>query len=154
MKVSSFKLLFVLFFGIILFSCNEEKKAYKYSFFNDVDKVVYLSYDDRSRWGDDLNLEIVNNIINIPKLEIKKKLVIENNKFEDLFELLSKDNEEDCSMNKCYEPRDILLFYKKDKLNGFYEFCKECGGNKASKNLDSLPSFCVEKGRLIDGILN
>ncbi len=54
---------------------------------------------------------------------------------------------------KCYNPRDILYFYKNYKLVGFYEFCKECGGSRTSQNLDSLPAFCKEKAFKIEEIL-
>lgn len=135
-----------------LLSCKEEKPKYYFSFFDDVDKVEHVNYEDRAEWDDDLELKIGKNQINIPKSKIKSTKIISKEKFEDLFVLISTEYT-NCSLMKCYDPRDILLFYKKNKLVGYYEFCKECGGNRTSNNLVSLPSFCREKGIDFEEIL-
>lgn len=145
MKVSSLRFCVVLVLSLFLFSCKEEKPNYHFTFFNDIDKVEHITFENS---GYESGIESINDTI--PEI-ISQKIISKDN-FKDLFELLSTEYKE-CGLKKCYVPRDILYFYKKGKKVGYYEFCKECGGNKTSSNLDSLPSFCVEKGKVIDDIL-
>ena len=129
---------FIAILFLSLLSCKEEKPKYKFSFFNDVDKVEHVTFEEnKSPRKIDLKKDT------LPKITSSKIIQAEN--FKDLFELLSKEYDK-CTLMKCYNPRDILYFYKKGEKIGYYEFCKECGGSRTSKNLDSLPSFCREKG--------
>lgn len=137
------------FFTAILFlsliSCKEEKLKYHFSFFDDVDKVEHLTFEENK-----FPREITSKKETLPKILSSRTISSEN--FKDLFELLSEDYD-NCTLMKCYNPRDILYFYKKGKKVGYYEFCKECGGSRTSENLDSLPNFCTEKGIDIEAIL-
>ncbi|WP_298393055.1 hypothetical protein [Flavobacterium sp.] len=126
-------------------SCKDVKPNYKYSFFNDVDKIEHITFEEN-----DFIQKMTSKDATIPKI-ISSKIILKEN-FEVLFELLSKKYD-NCTLMKCYNPRDIFYFYKKGKKVGFYEFCIECGGSRTSKNLDSLPTFCQEKGVDLDEIL-
>lgn len=136
-------LIAILFLGF--FSCKEENPKYKFSFFNEVDKVVNITFEEN-----DFPRKMTSKNDTLPKIISSKS--ISKDSFEDLFELLSEDSD-NCTLMKCYNPRDILYFYKKGKKVGYYEFCKECGGSRTSENLDSLPNFCREKVIDIEAIL-
>jgi hypothetical protein len=136
-------LIAILFLGLI--SCKEEKPKYKFSFFNEVDKVEHITFEEN-----DFPIKMTSKKDTLPKIISSKS--ISKDSFEDLFELLSVDSD-NCTLMKCYNPRDILYFYKKGKKVGCYEFCKECGGSRTSENLDSLPNFCREKVIDIEAIL-
>jgi hypothetical protein len=136
---------FIAILFLSLFSCKEEKPIYKFSFFNDVDKVEHVTFEENK-----FPRKIDSKKDTLPKVLSSRNISMEN--FKDLFELLSKKYDS-CTLMKCYNPRDILYFYKKGEKVGYYEFCKECGGSRTSKNLDSLPSFCREKGIDFDEIL-
>ncbi len=133
----------ILFLGLL--SCKEEKPKYKFSFFNEVDKVEHITFEEN-----DFPRKVTSKNDTLPKIISSKSISKES--FEDLFQLLSEDSD-NCTLMKCYNPRDIFYFYKKGKKVGYYEFCKECGGSRTSKNLDSLPNFCKENGVDIDKIL-
>lgn len=133
----------VLFLTFI--SCKDEKKNYKYSFFNDVDKVEHITFE-QNKISQKITL-ISDTLTKIVSLKIIRK---ENLKY--VFDLLSKEYK-NCTLMKCYDPKDVLYFYKENERIGFYEFCKECGGSRTSENLNNLPSFCKEKGIDLDEIL-
>ena len=61
----------------------------------------------------------------------------------DLEKLLSQYSQVGIGREGAGKGESSNIFYKKNKLVGYYEFCKECGGNRTSKESLS-PSTTVQ----------
>ncbi len=129
---------------MFLFSCNRKENKTS-EFLKRYDKIRLISYaTHRDVYSSQDELKIENDTIRIPNLKFIDNVVLNPHYAERITEvLLSTANE--CVLADCYNPRHLLLFYKKDKLVDFYEFCAECGGSRQSKNIN-FPEFCTDKG--------
>lgn len=134
---------------LILLSCAPKLKKTEI-FINNYDKIILKSYKIKKEpLFFNFELKIENNQLYIPKMEYMDSLELNKNDSKRIIDILFL-NVKDGHMADCYNPRHILLFYKKDKLVSYYEFCAECGGCRKSENLDIRP-ICYEQGKeLID----
>lgn len=145
MKVSSFKFLIVLVCSILLNSCSKLNNEQLESF-NKYDKVRLLSYSEhRKEFEKSDIIKLINDSINIPKVEIIDNVVLNNIERDKILKVLSSKDIENCSYADCYQPRHILLFYKKNKIIDFYEFCCACGGSRQSRGV-KIPDICTQQG--------
>lgn len=133
----------------LVISC-AEKTNKNSEFLKKYDKIRLLSYKNhRDVYTSKYELKIENDTIIIPNVAIVDNVVLDKYYAEKITEVLLS-TEEECIMADCYNPRHILLFYKQNKVADFYEFCAECGGSVASKNI-SFPEICSGKGdRIIE----
>ena len=133
---------FLLMISIISCVKKEDKIS---SFIKRYDKIVLLSYSEhRDIYRNREELKIENDTIIIPKVKFIDNVTLDNKFSRKIVEVLYSKNK-DCSYADCYKPRHIILFYKKNKIVDFYEFCAACGGCRESKNIN-FPEFCSQKG--------
>ncbi len=115
-------------------------------FVSGFDKIKLLSYNNhRDVYSGNYELKIENDTIKNSGVKYIDNVDLDSKYAGKIFRVLFTDKKELCSMADCYNPRHILLFYKKQKLVGFYEFCAECGGSSQSAGLN-IPSICTEHG--------
>ncbi|WP_396176663.1 hypothetical protein [Flavobacterium sp.] len=132
----------------IVFSCQKEKsevflKLEQYS------KVRLLSYNhSRNSYSDKNEILIKDNFITISGVSFVDDVDLNTEFKNKIFNVLDSKLEYGTSAD-CYNPRHILLFYKKDKLVDFYEFCAECGGSYQSSGLKIVKSISSEQGDLL-----
>lgn len=138
--------LIILSILISIFSVSCSKKDNKSSeFLKKYDKIRLISYNThRDVYSSNYEPKIENDTVKIPNIKFIDNVILDKYYAEKITEVLfSEENE--CVLADCYNPRHIILFYKKDKLVDFYEFCAECGGSRQSKNIN-FPELCTDKG--------
>ncbi|WP_333599891.1 hypothetical protein [Flavobacterium sp.] len=124
---------------------NTENYELTNKFLSGFDNIKLISYDThRDDYSSNYQLKIENDTIKIPEVKYIDNVDLDNKFSKKIFRVLLSENK-NCTMADCYNPRHILLFYKKDKLVGFYEFCAECGGSRQSENIKIAP-ICTKKG--------
>ena len=114
-------------------------------FLKKYDKIRLISYNkSRDVYSTDYEPIIENDTVRIPNIKFIDNMILDKHFSEKITEVLfSEENE--CVLADCYNPRHIILFYRKNKLVDFYEFCAECGGSRQSKNIN-FPELCTDKG--------
>lgn len=138
------KIIFLMLSSILILSCHEQEKKTA-EFLNRYDKIRLISYNThRDVYSSNYELKIENDTIRIPEINIIDNVVLDRHYSEKIATVLLS-TEEECLLADCYNPRHLILFYKKNKLVDFYEFCAECGGSRQSKNI-GFPELCTDKG--------
>jgi hypothetical protein len=117
----------------------------KENLFRQYDKVRLLSYNHH-RYANESDYEIVisNEDVKIKDIEFVDDVILSEQYKRKISNAITKEAK-DCLMADCYNPRHLLVFYQKDKLVGYYEFCAECGGSRQSEGI-KVPSICTEQG--------
>lgn len=124
----------------LLLSCEKRKDSVDH-LINQYDSIRLISYD-KARIGD--ALQIKKGTIRISNIKFIDDLILDGKYSKQILSVITSKSDV-CSVADCYNPRHILLFYKKNKVAGFYEFCVECGNSSKSDNL-KLQSICTEQG--------
>jgi hypothetical protein len=139
------KLHLFYFFALFLFGFSCQKKEEQSTFFlKKYDKIRLISYHKpRDIYNSPHQPKIENDTIEIPNIHCIDNILLKPDSSKKIYEILLS-NEQNCLLADCYRPQHMLLFYKQNKLLGFYEFCNSCGGN-ASQNI-KMPPFCSSKG--------
>jgi len=156
MKVSSFRILFIIIMDLfIFFGCKQKEEKFlnnivekgaKNNFFESIDSVRLISFPSKMYWAKDEIISGNEVEFEIPEDKIIDDVILTNADFNKIKDIFNDEYNADCIVADCYEPRHILKFYRNGEINGFYEICLECGGHQNSKNLDFLPPFCIQKG--------
>ena len=135
--------LFILL-SLFAVSCSEKENKTT-EFLKKYDKIRIISYNKhREIYATKYELKIENDTIQIPDIKIVDNIILNQNFSKKITEvLISTENQ--CVVAHCYNPRHIILFYKKNKVVDFYEFCAECGGSRQSKDIN-FPELCTDKG--------
>lgn len=150
-----FKFLIVLVFSLFLIECkkgnelnqkNISKVEIKNNFFETIDSVRLISYPSKMTWNKREIMTDEDVDFDIPKDKIIDNVILNKDEFKKVKDVLTYDYKNDGYIADCYEPRHLLQFYKNDEIIANYEICLECGSHQKSKNLDFLPSFCIQKG--------
>ena len=137
-------ILHILIVSFFLVSCVEKPNKTEI-FLDQYDKIKLISYNKhRDVYSTNNKIKVVNNTIKIPNIQYIDNLVLDKKNSKKIFNILLSEQKE-CSRADCYNPRHILLFYQKNIIVGFYEFCAECGGSEQSKNIN-IPPICSEQG--------
>ncbi len=152
MRVLGYKFIALLFFSLLL-DCNKSKNEKVDVFFESVDSVKIVSYPGKMFWVDNSFTMKKEYDFEIPKDKIIDNLTLSTKYSKEIFSILKKDYSNNCVQAACYSPSHTLQFYNDGKIKAYYEFCIGCGGAESSEILDSLPSFCIEKGEEIRQIL-
>ena len=151
MKNFCFKFQVLVFFvcSLILSSCSNQKKAdnkNEIEAFEKYDKIRLLSYSKHRKEYERLKLiTISKDSIIIPSVEIVDNVILNKYQREKILNILTTKDIEICTLADCYQPRHILLFYKKNKIIDFYEFCCACGGSRQSEGI-KISGICTEQG--------
>lgn len=136
-------LIAILFLG--LFSCSKLNKL-EYESFDKYDKIRLVSYSEHRKEAEKTDIiKLVNDSIEIPKVQIIDNIVLDNLFSDKILKILSSKDYKDCSYADCYQPRHVLLFYKNNSIVDFYEFCASCGGSRQSKGI-KVSDICSEQG--------
>ena len=126
-------LIAILFLGF--FSCSKLNQL-EYESFDKYDKIRLVSYSEHRKEAEKTDIiKLVNDSIEIPKVQIIDNVVLDNLFSDKILKILSSKDYNDCSYADCYQPRHILLFYKNNSIVDFYEFCASCGGSRQSKGI-------------------
>jgi hypothetical protein len=137
---------------IFIVSCQKKEDKKAEIFLKGINEVKLYSYPSRMMWDtingrSNSNLKFEKGKLIFDKTKVIDSLVLSNDQKDKVFNILLDTKWEEKGMQAaCYEPRHLFLFYKDNKLVGYYEVCLECGGWLSSKELDDLPMFCIEKG--------
>ena len=133
----------ILFLGF--FSCSKLNQV-EYESFDKYDKIRLVSYSEHRKEAEKTDIiKLVNDSIEIPKVQIIDNVVLDNLFSDKILKILSSKDYNDCSYADCYQPRHILLFYKNNSIVDFYEFCASCGGSRQSKGI-KVSDICSEQG--------
>lgn len=131
--------------SFLLWTCHSPEKEDNIShFINKYDSIRLISYNTaRDVFSGTVTFKIENNSLKISNIKFIDDIILTKNSSRNIFDvLLSKPDS--CSTADCYNPRHVLLFYKRDKIIGFYEFCAACGGSYKSNNIKISP-ICSEQ---------
>jgi len=136
-----------------LTSCKNDKQFEKsvafetnVNLFEQYDKVRLLSYNHhRDAHTGKNEINISDNEIQIDEVEFVDDLILSEKYKRKISNAIANVNTDECLMADCYNPRHLLVFYQKDKLVGYYEFCAECGGSRQSEGV-KMPSICGQQG--------
>lgn len=147
-KLSKSILIFALLCTVLSCKKQDEKveKVQSTEFLKEFDKIRLVSYNTkRDVYSSDYELKIENDTIKIPNVKFIDNVVLKKDESDKIFQILLSSPEIG-TLADCYNPRHVFLFYEKNKMVDFFEFCAECGGSRASKNI-KINSFCTEQGR-------
>jgi hypothetical protein len=135
----------LILLSIFVSSCNEKEKNKTSEFLKGYDKIRLISYNThRDVYSSQYELKVQNDTVRIPNINVIDNVVLDKRYSEKIATILFS-TESECLLADCYNPRHLILFYKKNKIVDFYEICAECGGSRQSKNID-FPEFCTDKG--------
>ena len=139
----------LILLSFLIVSCQRNDTKTK-EFLNKFDKIRLISYNTyRDTYTSDEDIKIINDTIKIPNIIVVDNIVLNSDYSERILNILFSERKTG-TLADCYYPRHILLFYKNQKLIGFYEFSVSCGGVYESKNLN-IKSIYMEQGKeLID----
>lgn len=113
----------------------------------DFDRIRLVSYNTkRDVYNSNYELKIENDTIKIPNINFIDNVVLKKKEADKIFEIILSPPERG-TLADCYNPRHILLFYKKNKMVEFFEFCTECGGSQISSNKIKINSIVTEQGK-------
>ena len=147
-KLNKYILIFVILCTII--SCKEQnekvEEVQSNEFLKEFDEIRLVSYNTkRDIYSSNYKLKIENDTIKIPNVKFIDNVVLKKKDSDKIFNILLKFPEK-CTLADCYNPRHILLFYKKNKMVEYFEFCAECGGSQTSSKKIKINSICSEQG--------
>jgi hypothetical protein len=149
LKLSKSILIFTLLFTIISCKKQDEKveEVQSTEFLKEFDKIRLVSYNTkRDIYSSDYELKIENDTIKIPNVNYIDNVILKKKESDKIFEILLSPPERG-TLADCYNPRHILLFYKKNKMVEFFEFCAECGGSQISSKKIKINSIVSEQGK-------
>jgi hypothetical protein len=149
LKFSKSILIFTLLFTILSCKKHDEKveEVQSDEFLKDFDRIRLISYNTkREVYNSNYELKIENDTIKIPNINFIDNVVLKKNESDKIFDILLTFPEK-CTLADCYNPRHILLFYKKNKMVEYFEFCAECGGSQSSSKRIKINSICSEQGK-------
>ncbi len=137
---------FFIVIAFFVFGCKNKAAV----FLENVDEVKLYSYPSRMIWDtikgrSNEELKFEKGKLTFDKTKVIDSLILNNDQKSKVFEVLL-DTKYEGMIAACYEPRHLFIFYKNNKMIGYYEVCLECGGWKNSEKLNFLPDFCMEKG--------
>ncbi len=95
--------------------------------FSKADKVELIFYKEAQEGG--------TNLKQISKIPYKKKVKLNENEKEEVFEILYKDNSIIHSMAACYAPRHAFVFTKQNDTIGIIEVCLECSQFRVTEGI-------------------
>ena len=95
--------------------------------FSKADNVELIFYKEAQQGG--------TNLKQISKTPYRKKVKLNENEKEELFEILYKDNSFIHSIAACYDPRHALVFTKQNDTIGIIEVCLECSQFRVTKEI-------------------
>ena len=150
----SFKLnKYILIFAILctIISCKEQNEKFEEvqsnEFLKEFDEIRLVSYNTkRDIYSSNYELKIENDTIKIPSVNFIDNVILKKKESDKIFNILLKFPEK-CTLADCYNPRHIILFYKKNKMVEYFEFCAECGGSQSSSKKIKINSICYEQGK-------
>lgn len=149
LKLNKDILIFALFCTLLSCKKQDEKveETQNTEFLKEFDKIRLVSYNTkRDVYSSDYELKIENDTIKIPNVNFIDNVVLKKNESNKIFDILLTFPEK-CTLADCYNPRHILLFYKKNKIVEYFEFCAECGGSQSSSKKIKINSICSEQGK-------
>jgi hypothetical protein len=133
MKYISFLFCIVSFIG-----CAQPKMEETFPF-SVADKIEVISYPIRYEWdtirnGKETHLgPLVENKKLINSSGIKERVFLNEKLRSKLFNSLFTDDDPECTVAMCFDPRHAILFYNnKSEIIATMEICFECGGSRAA----------------------
>ncbi len=109
--------------------------------FSKADNVELVFYTKAQEGGTDLT--------KFGKIPIRKKVILNENEKEAVFEILYKENCFVYSSAACYNPSHALLFTKQQDTIGIIEVCLECSGMEATEGIEEM-KMCDEMVMKLD----
>lgn len=151
------KYIFIIF-TVFLFSCASktenkalvEKKALakmeKTFPFSESERVEIISYPVRYTWDTIPNANegvttveniVIDKTLRIKPSGIKERFFLNNDQKVDLYKILYKKDNPECTVSTCYDPRHAILFYNdRSEIIAYIEICFDCGIDYASDGFD------------------
>ena len=144
---------YILFFALLctVISCKKQNEKVEEvrsnKFLKEFDKIRLVSYHTkRDVYNSNYELKIKNDTIEIPNVNFIDNVVLKKKESDKIFKILLSPPEIG-TLADCYNPRHILLFYKKNKMVEYFEFCAECGGSQTSSKKININSIFSEQGK-------
>lgn len=145
----------ILFFVLILNSCNFHRKSEIDVIFEQTKKIEILAYLDRNQWEKEDNPKYYSpvNYIKDKKIDIKEKylknrIVLNSTQINKLKNELINSEVENWEA-ACYNPRHAIIFYNnKNEVFGYVELCFDCNGSYYSPNMEIISKLALRQEKL------